>query len=203
MNYLFSQKGCIFIVILTGLFSSCNTVVYSPIDRTADMIEGTYDLAGIMWEGDALDVNGDGITSNDLYSELMSLPINAENTHRAYVRCFSYDRTDGFVKMQLPMQNVNVTDDGRYPAVWMIGSRMTVNLLYQIDSQGHLTVDHFESLMVNDDDARVEMVRMNNGTVWFDEEENLCFKVTYTLFDYCKEQLVEGIIHYTFEKTVS
>lgn len=199
MNQFISQKVFVPVVLICSL-SSCDTNRISSVNRVADMIEGTYDLTHITWEGDALDLNGDGITSDELYAELLSLPVNAENDHRAFVQCISQDRTIGYVKMQLPMQNVNVTEDGRYPTVWMIGSRITISLYYQIDPEGHLTIEQFDSIQINEDDARVEMLKMNNGTAWFNEKGQLFFKVTYTFYDYCKAQLVEGVIQYSFEK---
>lgn len=197
MNPSFFQK-ILFVVLICSL-SSCNSET-NYVNRAADKIEGAYELTRITWEGDALDINGDGIASNDLYGELLSLPINAENDHRAFVQCLFQDRTVGYVRMQLPMQNVNITEDGRYPTAWMIGSRMNVSLYYQIDSEGHLAIDHFDSMAINEDDARVEMKKMNNGKAWFNGKGALCFKVTYTFYDYIKAQLVEGIIQYSFEK---
>ena len=199
MNQFIAQKVLVPVAVLICSLSSCNSDNAS-VNRAADKIEGAYELTRITWEGDALDINGDGVASNDLYGELLSLPINAENDHRALVQGLMKDRTVGFVRMQLPTQNVNVTEDGRYPTAWMIGSRIDVSLYYQIDPEGHLAIDHFDSIAVNEDDARIEMKSMNNGTAWFNEKGDLCFEVTYTFYDYIKAQLVEGIIRYSFEK---
>lgn len=185
------------------MLCSCSEDSSNSVEKTADQIEGTYNLIKITWEGKPLDINNDGIVSNNLYPELMSLSTNAGNEHHATVLSFSLDRSKGAIGMCLPMQNVSVTYDGRYPTAWMIGNALPVSISYHIDPNGTLFVDHFDSLNLPENDSRIEMKRMNNGTVSFGFNGHMSFRVGYTLYDHQTGQLVEGTILYVFERIES
>ena len=200
MNTHLFRKQYMLLAVMVVLFCSCNKGRLKSVEETAERIEGMYDLVAIAWEGEPLDVNNDGEASKDLFAELMSLPTNAGNKHQAIVLSLSADRSTGAVGMDLPMQNVGVTPDGRYPTAWMIGNLLSVNISYQIDSNDIVSVDSFDSMNLPEDDSRVEMKRMNNGTVSFDYNGKMTFRVGYTLYDHQTGQLVDGIIHYAFER---
>lgn len=189
----------LFVIISFALAYSCHNDTLKEVNRTADAIEGTYNLIAIEWEGNPVDINGDGITSINLYPELLSLPTNKQ-CFEAVVMDFSADRTYGSIGMHLPMQNVCVTYDGRFPKGWMTGNRFEVVISYHIDLDGNLSVDHFDSLNMPKDDSRIEMIRINNGTVFFDKKGMMSFRVGYTLYDLASDGLVDGIITYFFER---
>lgn len=202
LSFRYYLKPFATVLILVGLCCSCKKDRLGLVEETAERIEGTYDLVAIVWEGEPLDVNNDGEASKDLFAELMSLPTNAGNKHQAIVLSLSSDRSTGAVGMDLPMQNVGVTPDGRYPTAWMIGNLLSVNISYQIDSNGIVSVDSFDSMNLPEDDSRVEMKRMHKGTVSFDYNGKMTFRVGYTLYDHQTGQLVDGIIHYIFDRLI-
>ena len=199
----FVLRPILLLVVLSGFLCSCRDHYSDLINETADRIEGTYDLEAIAWEGEPVDLNNDGIASKDLLQELLSLPTNAENNHQAVVTSITLDRSIGAIGMDLPMQNVSIAPNGQYPEGWMIGNMLTVSISYHIDSSGSLLVDHFDSVGLPDDDSRIEIKRMKNGTVSFDYKGHMSFKVGYALYDRQSKQLVDGIIQYLFERIES
>ena len=196
MKQLFSRSLFLQVAILGGLLVSCTPEV-SLVDSIAGKIEGTYDLTRMIWEGDPVDINGDGIVNNDIYSEMMSLPTNKQE-HYAEVSSH-LTGVYGIIAMTLPIQNVGKRSDGLYPKGWMTGNSVTVNISYQIDQKEGLIIEPFTTLGKFPEE-RLELARMKNGTVDFDEDGHLHFNVEYTLYDHSKEQLVDGRIQYTFTK---
>lgn len=199
----FISRPIFFLVVLSGFLCSCRDHSSDLISETADKIEGIYNLEAIAWEGEPVDINNDGIASKDLLQELLSLPTNAENNHQAVVTSITLDRSSGAIGMDLPMQNVSIASNGQYPEGWMIGNMLTVNVSYHIDPNGSLFVNHFDSVGLPDDDSRIEIKRMKNGTVSFDFNGHMSFIVEYTLYDRQSRQLVDGVIQYLFEKIES
>ena len=99
------------------------------------------------------------------------------------------------------MQGVSITHDGRYPTVWMLGGTMHMNLDYSIDESGRVTVDPLDKYSVPEDDSRVEMTHLKNGSVSFDLQGHMTFSATNTLYDRLTDQLVEGIIRFNYERS--
>jgi len=196
-------KTVVLAILAIVLFGSCKKDSADPIKDVSDQIYGTYNLKKILWEGEPVDVNNDGISSNNLYQELMDLPTNAGNkdNHLAHVSNFSENMQKATISIRLPLQNFSITHDGRYPEVWMIGNALTVFLSYYIDSEGTIQVERFVSHNLPESDSRIELKRMKNGTVLFDLEGHLTFRTEYTLYDRLTKKLVDGIIQYTYEKT--
>jgi len=199
----FVSRLTLLLVVLSGFLCSCRDHHSELISETADRIEGTYNLNAILWEGEPVDINNDGTVSKDLYQELLSLPTNAENKHHAVVTSIALDRSLGAIGIDLPLQNFSIAPNGQYPEGWMIGNLLTVNISYHIDPSGSLFVEHFDSVGLPEDDSRIEIKRMKNGTVSFDYKGHLSFKVEYTLYDRLNRKLVDGVILYLFERIES
>lgn len=203
MYHSITLKYLALFVLVTGLFCSCRKESNSnSVKETANMICGTYNLKMIKWEGEPVDVNNDGVASNNLYQELMDLPTNAENkdNYTAQVFLYSEDMSKATISMMLPIQNYSISSDGRYPEVWMIGNPLPMHLSYSIDSKGSIQVERFESFNLPESDSRVELKRMKNGTISFDLNEHLTFRTEYTLYDRLTKQLVDGVIQYIYER---
>ena len=190
-------------VCLSGCLISCEKEKLLPVDETAARIEGTYVLSEITWTGEPVDVNGDGVASTILYEEMMSLPTNAENRFLAEVLPVSSDHQDGAIVIQLPIQNVSATYDGRYPTAYMIGNTLPLRVKYWIDANGNLSVEPFKSFDVTPYELRVEIKSIHDGKVSFDRKNMLLFTADYTLYDHKAGQLCEGIIEYIYKKIVS
>ena len=197
----FSPIGVI--VILSVSLYSCNKADSNPVAKTADKIEGTYKLVSMHWEGDPVDVNADGLKSKDIMSELMALPTNAQNIFQSVVLPMNSERSIGAIGFQFPMQNVSVGPDGAFPTSWMTGNTLQLNISYKIEHDGTLNIEHFDALDMPEFDSRVEMNRINNGTVRFDLKGTLIFSVNYTLYDHISGQLVTDTLHYELEKVYS
>lgn len=191
-------KGFLLIGII-ALIPACKKDVVSPVDQMADKIEGIYTLAKITWAGTPVDVNGDGISNNDLFVELMSLPTNAQNQFLTDIRSYTQDRREGVICIQFPIQNLSITHDGRYPTGYMIGNTLSVNIRYQIDADGHLAVDRFESFDLPEDDLRIEIRSIHDGSVSFDKKNDPSFTAKHTFYDRKSGQLIDGTLtyHYT------
>jgi len=197
MNTTFTKTVFLSLLALTGILTSCwsNEDIAPNVSKK---ITGVYELVRIQWEGDPVDVNNDGVASNNLYPELMTLSTNAQNTYQAQV--LVSNSSSGSIGMYIPLQNVSVTQDGRYPKGFMIGLSFPISLLYHIDSEGRVSVDHFDSLKVPESESRIEMKRMHDGQATFDEHGHFVFTVHNTLYDHVTDQLTDGIITYTYMK---
>ena len=187
--------------ILSVFTSSCNKEKVNLQADTARQIVGYYNLTNVTWEGNAVDVNGDGISSNELYPQLSLLPLNAQRTDKAHVMNLSLDMSEGSVRLDLPVQGYSVSLNGQYPEDWIMGGSLTLSLSYEINSNGNIHVEQFDSFGLDRYDRRTEMSRIKNGDVTFDFDGHLCFKVGYTVYDFRTHELVDGIIQYTYLRT--
>ena len=202
MNKFFLQSSFGLFIFLI-VFSSCCKEVVSSVEETADKVEGVYDLIRATWQGNPIDVNNDGIAGTELLPELMSLPTNAQNRFIVSMLPISMDRQYGCLGMQLPMQNVYAESDGVYPKGCMVGNTLYVSMAYQIDEKGSLSVEHFDSVDCPESEKRIEWKRIRNGTVNLGQQGEILFTVSYTLYDHKDNQLVDGIMKYTFKKKES
>ena len=166
-------------------------------------IEGDYLLSGISWSGNPIDVNGDGVASNQLYTELMSLSMNVDTRFLAEVLPSLPDHREGVISIRFPIQNSSSTYDGRYPAAFMTGGALSVSLPYEIDSDGLLSIERFNSFDVPKYEMRVEIKSIHGGKVWFDEWDSLYFEAGYTFYDRLTDELVSGVIKYTYTRIES
>ena len=197
MKTTFTKTIFLSLLASVGILTSCGI----NDDYTGDVSEkiaGVYDLVRIEWEGDPVDANDDGVAGNNLYPELMTLPTNAQNLHQAQV--LVYDSFSGSIGFRIPLQNVSVTADGRYPKGFMTGSQLPVSLNFRINGRGTVSVDHFDSLSVPENEARIEMKRMHDGTATFDEQGRLVFTVHNSLYDHVTDRLVDGVITYIYTR---
>lgn len=192
-------KGSLLIGLI-ALFPGCKKDVLSPVDQMADRIEGTYTLTKISWEGTPVDLNGDEIANNNLYEELMSLPTNAQNQFLTDIRSYTQDRREGVICIQFPIQNLSITHDGRYPTGFMIGNTLSVNIRYQIDADGHLFIDRFESFNLPEDDLRFEIRSIHDGIVSFNENYDPSFTAKHTFYDRKTDQLIDGTLTYYYTR---
>lgn len=188
------------ITISLALVYSCNKDKVNLITGTANKIEGYYELTSIQWDGDPIDINADGHASDDILSELMALPTNAQNSFQSAVLPINSDRSVGTIGFQFPMQNISRRWDGTMPVSDMIGNTLLLNISYKIEENGTLWVEHFESMNLSGHSSSVEMNKINNGTVKFDMKGELLFSVNYTLYDHCTKDLVTNTLHYTLRK---
>lgn len=186
--------------LLFVLICACNKDNSNMIAKVADEIEGEYNLVSMQWDGNPVDINSDGKAGNDIYSAMMSLPTNSQNEFHAIVISMSQDRSAGAIGMQIPLQNVSVLGDGSMPAAFMIGNTLPLSLSYRIQEDGTIKIEKFESLGMSEFDSRMEMRRINTGTACFNMAGKLLFSVNYSLFDHVTGTLVDGIIHYEWEK---
>ncbi|MCR5352057.1 MAG: hypothetical protein K6E35_06160 [Bacteroidales bacterium] len=185
---------------LIALLSGCKKDVLSPVDQTADRIEGTFALTQISWEGTPVDLNGDGIANNNLYEELLSLPTNAQNQFQTDIRSYTQDRREGVICIQFPIQNLSSTHDGRYPTGFMIGNTLSVDIRYQIDADGRLSVDRFVSFDLPEDDLRIEIRSIQDGIVSFNEKSDPRFTAKHTFYDRKSGQLINGTLTYHYSR---
>lgn len=188
-------------IVLAGLPISCGKD--NPSSDTAARIEGDYLLSDISWTGNPVDVNGDGVASNQLYAELMSLSMNADTRFTAEVLPYSPGHSEGVIGIRFPIQNSSATYDGRYPTGYMTGGTLSLSVPYEIDSDGHLSIECFDSFDVPKYEQRVEIKNIHDGKVWFDECDNLYFEASYTFYDRLTDELVSGVIKYTYTKIES
>lgn len=197
MNTTFTKTVFLSLLALTGILISCrkNDV---RVPDVSEKIAGVYELVRIQWDGDPVDVNNDGVTGNNLYPELMTLSTNAQGVYKTQV--LVSDSSSGSIGMYIPLQNVSVTHDGRYPKGFMTGMALPLSLLFHIDREGSISVDHFDSLDVPESESRIEMKRIHDGQATFDELGHFVFTVHNTLYDHATDQLVDGIITYTYTR---
>lgn len=190
-------------ILLTALIvASCgradNTPYYKAI---TEHVVGCYTLTGIIWEGDPVDLTGSGSASNNLYSQMMSLPVNAGNNHRVEVMNTSTDFDSGLIGMDLPMQGYCVSLDGQsYIEENMIGYTQPFSFSYQIDTEGKVTASHFDSFDFDQYDRRTELKKIHNGSTTFDLEGHAYFTAEHTLYDRKEHKLTDGIIQYQFTR---
>lgn len=189
--------------LLLVVVSSCDKKenASSPYLETANKVIGHYDLTGITWIGSPVDVNGDGNATNDIFDQMMSLPVNAGNEHSVRVSNMSSDFESGLIGMDLPMQGYYVSLDGQsYVEENMIGHCQPFSFCYQINPEGGISVDHFDSIELNKYDRRTELKKIHNGTTTFDLKGHVSFTAEHTLYDHLSRQLVDGVIQYQFTK---
>jgi len=186
--------------LLLSVVCACEKDSTSNIYRTADAIVGNYELSAIYWEGNPIDVNNDGIANNELYDELLSLSTNSQDHFDSVVMDFSNDRAYGLIGMALPTQCVCVTADGQYPKGFMTGDNLPVSLSYWINDDGSIITERFESFETDEFERRVELRNIHDGTVVFDLCGHMTFSVMYTIYDHKTDGLVDGKMHYTFDR---
>ena len=170
------------------------------LSRTAARIEGDYLLSRIDWEGDPVDINGDGIAGNRLYPEMMSLPMIAGHRFIAEVVVYKPERCTGGIAIPFPIQNSSATYFGSYPVEYMSGGVLTVSIPFRIEPDGRIITESFKSFQVPEDELRVEIKNIHEGVAEFDDAGHLYFSACYTFYDRLTDELVSGAIKYTYTK---
>ena len=180
--------------------TSCNKErALTPYMETSYKLIGQYDLTGITWVGSPVDITGDGEATNDIFTQMMSLPVNAGNEHSVRVIGDSSDFKDGSIGMEIPMQGYYVSLDGHsYKEDNMIGYCQPLYLGYRINPEGIVSVDHFDSFGLDKYDRRTELKKIHNGTMTFDLKGHVVFTAEHTLYDYRRQELIDGLIQYHF-----
>ncbi len=182
-------------VILLAL-TSCHKEQEDKISETAEFIRGTYRLKSITWEGSPVDLNNDGVKGNDLYEELLSLPMNQISAWTGTVSGNVY-RSTASIGLQMPIQGIKVDEFGNYYG--MAGGMWVFSISGTINSDGTIEAN-FDRFNVNEYD-RLDLRKMHDGLVLFDMtgKGSFSFRVHATLYDRLTGSLVEGVITYCYE----
>ncbi len=184
---------------------SCRKTENAPTlyKEIANQVIGKYILTGINWEGEPVDINGGGMESYDLYSQMMSLPMNEGGRHFLTALDCSADFSFGNVSMHIPMQGYFISLDGKsYNEVNMKGYVQPIFFSYRITSDGTVKADHFDSLGLEDDiyNRNTELKKIHNGETVFDLKGHAFFTAEHTLYNRKEHKLTDGIIQYIFTK---
>lgn len=113
------KRKYLYMLLLLALQACGEKIWYDDLrEKTIDTFCGTYRIVSAEWEGDPIDLNGDGIPSTDYYTES-----GAENNRQT--RFFS----NGSALLRLPMTWASPNYDGSYH-IYM--SESQISLTYDI-----------------------------------------------------------------------
>lgn len=187
------------ILMLTFLLTastSCHKEKENKISETSEFIRGTYKLKSIIWEGDPIDLNNDGVQSNDLYVELLSLPANQISAWLG-TATGNAQRSTVSIGLQMPIQGIRVDEFGDYygmeGGMWVFSISGTINT----DGTIEATLDRFRV----DEYERLDLRTMHNGSVIFDmtDKGSYYLRLNAAFYDRLEHKLVEGVVTYGYE----
>ena len=183
-------KVILLLIMSLAIGTSCHEEKEDKISETAEFIRGTYRLKSITWEGDPVDLNNDGVQSNDFCDELLSLSGNNRSWWRGSA---SGDAWGARVGLEMPYQRVRKDVNGNYKENSMNGGVWTISLSGKINQDGTVEI-LFDRFRVDEFDP-VDLQKMHDGSVIFDMTGKGCyyFRLHAAFYDRLTHKLVEGI----------
>lgn len=183
------------------------------IAETHDAVRGSYELKGIEWLGeDALDLDGDGKASTDLFAEFVSVFALDESRMEiglsgSYVKPhdeknYAYITIEGLrkgsISLSLPFQCIteNIINGKAYYSIFPMF--LSNGLYYYVLDDGSYSIEPFSPGWSGS--QPVDMSYIDNGKVTFPAPGRILLEIKCKFYDYSTDRCIAGAVRFSFER---
>ena len=179
------------IVLLGVLLNSCEKEASDKYDILLQKYDGDYTITGMEWMSNsgevvAVDINGDGVASNDLLSEFEKIGVKLSDSHLIP----NYGKRRGKLRAKVPIIDYYQRDDHR---VFTVNSPDCF-LNFMVASPDSLAFEPFDRLDWPDDE-RIGLRTFGGVTVVNAYPSHIDLNIErYLVYDYLSSEWVVGIV---------
>ena len=198
---------CLSLLILISVSCSKNDSVL--IDAANEKVAGCYQYISLTWNGQAIDLNGDGVLNSDIIKEYEG-SVNSETAIKSgksgiVFPLSNVDRKQ-VILIDIPIQGLLFfRPAGKFK--WMAGrnygTRTSMSTDYFCESSGKIRFGCTDSFppSVLAGNGYEEVDRLSNFRIIDISDEILTFKVDYTLYDFATKGTVTAPIYAVMRRT--
>ena len=184
MDLFFLRILIIALAMLTLSGCTDNNEGDTRIDEMSDKIVGTYHWTGAQYaeSGCYLDLDGDGLSSENYYEELTTLGnvTNIKDSFSSVARP-SYKTRKGTISIFFPVQGLT-EKNGRIATGWICGNKVFALVRYNINEKGEIA---FDTIDIYPPDYIIDVsISSPDVQVSFPNPGTMEMKITCLLYDY-------------------
>ena len=211
-----TKANCLLIVslaVMTALAVSCAEEEDDIYEMVSDTVVGKYEYKSVTIQGYSLDLNGDGIASDDVMAEFEGKTMNMDWLWRTPLKVFPYDPFWGEkerLHVEIPKQYIDYDKTtGEYVTDFMYGNSMILTFCWWIDESGKIYTEgekrgEDEDLYYEDDRIieRVDCKNSNNiaKELTFDQKGGIKALVESSYYDFATDQLLTVPVLFEYER---
>jgi len=201
----------VLLLVSVSLFTiACSDKVERTLEEVCDGLRGKYECESIIWKGSPseIDIDGDGVCSNDIKSQMLSF-INCElATQRMAVvyPCTKYGPAEGNITFCFPIQNITYNKISQTCSIDSNGSGCWLNLHYGVKENGNIVLSEHNELTENrfrdatfymycydlKDKLDARIVSLGDGSLIIEMEN--------TYLNFATADIVRGTVEYLYRR---
>lgn len=188
-----------------AVLTSCDTVKIKETHEytkealaTLDKVVGKYKLVSVEWDGPALDLTGEGISTTDLSKEFMDGETTAEVT---FTKNYSMS-SDCVIELYAKRFVISVVDG---KVIGVAGNMTLDNILFSVSGDGSIVWDPFSIQGVDrsaedgNDGGYYQIERFKDLDIEFSGNTVMRITGETALYDYGSKVVVYGHLSFVFE----
>ena len=201
------------LAILTALAVSCAEEEDDIYEMVSDTVVGKYEYKSVTIQGYSLDLNGDGIASDDVMAEFEGKTMNMDWLWRRPLKVSPYDPFWGGrqrVNVEIPKQYINYDKTtGEYVTDVMYGNSMILSFSWWIDESGKIYTEGEkrgeDEDLYKEDDRIIERVDCKNSNniakeLTFDQKGGIKALVESSYYDFATDKLLTVPVLFEYER---
>lgn len=193
------------------LLVACGKDDFSKVIETSSKIEGRYECVSALWYGRSVDLNNDGVSSNDLFAEFdhMSNSLSALGSQAMVITGVEDTEHEGRVSISFPMQYIRENkSDGHLSFANPLGGTAWYEISYTIDKDGKViwqepaSISDPEQYVIDDVHYRdgIDYLRTGRADVQYfiDGQFFIIFDLTY--YDWSSSSWIAGKVEMRYRR---
>lgn len=199
------------------LLSGCGKDYSRVIRLTEDSLQGYYVIETIQWQGNPIDLEGDGTANTDLMKEFEGLPNTKDMSFFKTVVDPRFYERDGYCSscFDVPLQGLTYSysyakdhPDQPYAERYLLGADFNVMVKFTIEeSSGQVNWLHYDSTGRKSDGMKrtdyTDLYELGNGDVIDYGEGRMTLRIDCSYYDYSTKSKVHGPEIITFSRISS
>lgn len=197
------------ILLLLVMFASCNKPADDTLEKITDTIVGRYLCKSATIQGYQLDLDGNGIASDDIIAEFERFEAAFWTTRDTPVRISpvkEYGQVAN-IDIEIPKQRVNYDKrTGEYIIKIMSGSSMYICFRYSVDESGKIVTwpyNEGNSTLGWEDKDMIELIDYRDNSakeIIFDQKGGFQALIDCTFYDFATDNIITVPVLFVYER---
>ena len=201
------------LAVMTALAVSCAEEEDDIYEMVSDTVVGKYEYKSVTFQGYRLDLNGDGIASDDVMAEFEGKTMNMDWLWRTPLKVFPYDPFWGEkerLHVEIPKQYIDYDKTtGEYVTDFMYGNSMILTFSWWIDESGKIYTEGEkrgeDEELYEEDDRIIERVDCKNSNniakeLTFDQKGGIKVLIESSYYDFATDKLLTVPVLFEYER---
>lgn len=194
----------LFMVIIT----SCKKNDDDSLERINDTIVGSYGCKSATIQNYTLDLNGDGVTGNDIFAEFNGFDVANWLWGERWLWIYpvrKYGETQK-INLEIPRQLVNYDKrTGKYEVDTVLGGFICIGFYYTVDESGLLVSMPEEGArdLADEDEDVIQRIDCRDNCakeMRFDQQGGIEMLVDCTFYDFATDRLLTVPVQFIYER---